>query len=249
MAKISVFTDGASRGNPGPGGWGAVVVSAEGKVFELAGREDHTTNNRMEIAAAASALAFIEDRKLAGDIEINTDSAYLLQGVTGWMYGWEKNGWKTKTGDDVLNQDLWKELGGLVFRMKLKRNLDWKKVSGHSGHRGNERADELATGAADGANAPLFIGSLSAYEKLIGGSVFDGTSVEKIEKKKRSADKGPAYSYVSMVGGLIETHRTWPECEARVKGKTAARFKKAFSRDEETALIEEWTRDMLSKKG
>ena len=105
---IIVFTDGSSRGNPGPGGWGAVVIEASGKVVELGGREDMTTNNRMEIAAALGALAHIHTRGIAGDIEINTDSAYLLQGITMWVYGWEKNGWKTKTGDDVLNQDLWK---------------------------------------------------------------------------------------------------------------------------------------------
>src|SRR5205085_9649727 len=137
-------------GNAGAGGWGAIVIDRKGKVTELGGREDHTTNNRMEMSAAREALAFVESHNLVGRVEIHADSAYLLQGVTGWMYGWEKNGWKTKTGEPVLNQDLWKDIGGLVFRHKQKREIEWKKVSGHSGLPGNERADGLATAAADG---------------------------------------------------------------------------------------------------
>lgn len=245
--KIVVFTDGSSRGNPGPGGWGAVLVDPKGKVTELGGWEDHTTNNRMELAAAQAALAYIEDRKIDGPIEIHTDSAYLLQGVTGWMYGWEKNGWKTKTGEPVLNQDLWKDIGARVFRLKQKREIDWKKVSGHTGHRGNERADVIATNSADKAQHLLFIGSLTDYETLLGGSLFDGTDEELVAKKKsKSRSTGPAYSYVSMLGGLIETHKTWPECEKRVKGKPSARYKKVFSAEEERSLIQEWTSGNLA---
>jgi ribonuclease HI len=249
MDKIIVFTDGSSRGNPGPGGYGAIVVDTKDKVTELGGREDKTTNNRMELSAAKEALAFIESRKIEGNIEINTDSAYLLQGVTGWMYGWEKNGWKTKTGEDVLNQDIWKELGGLVFRLKQKREIEWKKVSGHTGHRGNERADEIATAAADQKQQILFIGNLTDYETMLGGSLFEGTDEELVAKKKsKSRTAGPAYSYVSMIGGLIEVHKTWPECETRVKGKPSARYKKVFSADEERSLIEEWTASNLKHK-
>lgn len=246
---ITIFTDGSSRGNPGPGGWGAVLIAADGKVTELGGREDHTTNNRMEIAAVLGALQHIEERKLAGTIiEINTDSAYLLQGVTGWMYGWEKNGWKTKTGDDVLNQDLWKELGAVVFRLKQKRELVWNKVGGHIGLLGNERADLIATNAADKAQQLMYIGPLSEYEKLIGGSVYEGTSDEKVAvKKKKSSKTGPAYSYVSMLDGKIQTHRTWSECEARVKGKRGVKFKKVFSKEEEASLMTEWTGSSLGR--
>ncbi len=242
---ITVFTDGASRGNPGPGGWGAIVIDASDKVTELGGREEKTTNNRMELAAAKESLVFIESRKIEGNIEIHTDSAYLLQGVTGWMYGWEKNGWKTKTGEDVLNQDLWKEIGALVFRLKQKREINWKKVEGHAGLFGNERADEIATAAADQKQQLLFVGKLSEYEKLIGGSVFDTTSAV-VAKKSKSTNSKPAYSYVSMIKGLIEVHKTWAECEARVKGKPA-QFKKVFSQEEESALIHEWTTANLKR--
>lgn len=247
---IIVFTDGSSRGNPGPGGWGTVVIDALGKVTELGGREDHTTNNRMELAAACAGLTFIEKRKVEGKtIEIHADSAYVLQGITGWVYGWEKNGWKTKTGDDVLNQDLWKELGALVFRLKQKYALEWKKVSGHTGLLGNERADLIATNAADKTQQLLYVGPLSEYEKLIGGSVFEGTDETLVSQKKKKSSKktGPPYSYVSLVDGTAATHKTWAECEARAKGKKGARFQKVFSKDEESSLIEQWTRGASKK--
>ena len=238
---ITIFTDGSSRGNPGPGGWGAVVIDSTGKVTELGGREDRTTNNRMETKAALSTLTFIEERKIPGDIEVHTDSAYLLNGITGWVYGWEKNGWKTKTGEDVLNQDLWRELGAVVFRLKQKREIEWKKVSGHVGLLGNERADVIATNAADGVQQLLFIGNLTDYEKMIGGSVFDGEDDGAVAKKKTAKRSGLAYSYVSTLDGVAMAHKTWPECEARVKGKPNTRYRKVYSPEEEAALIAEWT--------
>ena len=256
---LTIFTDGSSRGNPGPGGWGAVVIYPVGlagstsdfKVAELGGREDHTTNNRMEIAAAVGAFHFIESRKVGADIsgstiEIHTDSAYLLQGITLWVFGWEKNGWKTKTGDDVLNQDLWRELFGLTYRLKQKHKIEWIKVSGHTGHNGNERADDIATNAALKGVQILYVGGLSEYEKLIGGSVFSGMTEEKLvakaksSAKKKSSKSGKPYSYVSMVDGTIKTHTTWSECEARVKGTRGARFQKVFSKDEEASLTKTW---------
>ncbi len=235
---IVVFTDGSSRGNPGKGGWGAVVVdNNDGKVYELGGHEDNTTNNRMEMMAAREALSFIESRKIEGDVEIHTDSAYLLNGITGWVFGWEKNGWKTKTGEDVLNQDLWKELGALSFRLKLKKSISWEKVSGHSGLRGNERVDEIATKKADGESILLFVGDVFEYIKLIGGSMFD-VSPENATKKSSSSKK--AHSYVSMIEGEVKIHKDWESCEARVKGKSNAKFKKVGSQEEEDALVVEW---------
>lgn len=249
--SITIFTDGSSRGNPGPGGYGAIIVATLGdgksKVTELGGREDNTTNNRMELTAALEALRFVESRKLEGEIVVHTDSAYLLGGVTGWMYGWEKNGWKTSAGEAVLNQDIWKEIGVIVFRLKQKHVIDWKKVDGHAGLLGNERSDEVATKYADGETVLLYVGPLAEYEKIIGGSLFkvDG---EKAEKKKSSKAKGPVCSYVSLVGGMIATHKTWEECEARVKGKPGVKFKKAMSALEEQELIREWTKDILPQK-
>lgn len=174
--SILIYTDGSSRGNPGPGGWGTLVV-CDGKVWELGGREDETTNNRMELKAFIEALNFIEKRKLGIDesnnenrreIIFHIDSAYVIGGVTAWMYSWEKNGWKTANKDAVLNQDLWKEILPLMFRLKQKHTMKFEKVKGHSGHSGNERADTLATSFADDTRPILFTGSLVNYEKLIG---------------------------------------------------------------------------------
>ena len=238
---IVVFTDGASRGNPGAGGWGALLIDNNlNKVWELGGREDNTTNNRMEMMAACEALLSIEKIKIEGSIEVHTDSAYLLNGITGWVFGWEKNGWKTKTGEPVLNQDLWKEISSVCVRLKQKHSIDWKKVSGHSGLRGNERVDEIATMKADGEKIALFIGGLSEYEKMLGGDIFDVTSEKAKPKKKSSSSGKKAYSYVSLVGGHVFADADWTTCEKRVKGKPKTKFKKVFSKDEEVSLIAEW---------
>ena len=210
-----------------------------GKVWELGGREDNTTNNRMEMMAVREALAFIESRKIEGNIEVHSDSAYLLNGITGWVFGWEKNGWKTKTGEPVLNQDLWKDISASNFRLKAKRKVDWKKVDGHSGLRGNERVDEIATMKADGEQVLLFSGSLLNYEKLVGGNIFD-VSPEKASPKKKSKSIKNAYSYISMVDGKIEVHKDWASCEKRVKGKSKTRFKKVATKEDEDSLIAEW---------
>jgi ribonuclease HI len=130
----------------------------------------------------------------------------------------------------------------------MKHEIDWIKVSGHSGLRGNERVDEICTNEADQVQQEFFEGTLSDYEKMIGGSVFDvdeNAALEKKENKPKSSK--PAYSYVSMIGGLIQLHKTWAECEARVKGKKGAKYKKVFSKEEEEALIQEWT-DLTLKR-
>ena len=113
---ITIFTDGASKGNPGPGGWGAVVIDGD-KVFESGGGEKDTTNNRMEIAAAIGGLGKTEN---GSDITLYTDSSYLINGITKWILGWKRNGWITKTKQEVLNRDLWEKLDDLVKWRKVK---------------------------------------------------------------------------------------------------------------------------------
>jgi ribonuclease HI len=143
---IEIFTDGSSLGNPGPGGWGTVII-ANGKFLgQFGGYESHTTNNRMELMAVIGALKYINEEHKNEEIIIHADSAYVLGGVTSWIANWEKNGWRTANKKEVMNQDLWKELIALirVFDGKLK----WQKVKGHSGHVYNDRADEVATGFA-----------------------------------------------------------------------------------------------------
>jgi ribonuclease HI len=146
MAKLYAYTDGACSGNPGPGGWGVLMRATEGdeivKERELSGGEADTTNNRMELLAAIHAL-----EALARDSEITivTDSAYVKNGVTSWIHGWKRNGWKTSAKKPVKNVELWQRLDEAQKRHKVI----WEWVKGHAGHSENERADELArTGMA-----------------------------------------------------------------------------------------------------
>ncbi len=144
--EIEIYTDGSSLGNPGPGGWGTVVVDGGKIIEELGGYDKDTTNNRMELQAAIEALKYINKHHYEHTVTIHADSAYVLGGITNWIFGWEKNGWKTSKKDPVLNQDLWKELIGLVREFKGK--IVWQKVKGHSGHIYNDKADEIATSYA-----------------------------------------------------------------------------------------------------
>ena len=152
---ITIFTDGSSRGNPGPGGWAAIVVNDQ-NVLELGDEERRTTNNRMEMKAAIEAL---KKTPKESKITLYTDSSYLINGITKWVKGWKRNGWKTKTKDDVLNKDLWVELDNLAS----DRNIKWVQVSGHAGIAGNERCDEIATAFADNKPVELFNDSPDKY--------------------------------------------------------------------------------------
>lgn len=144
--KIEIYTDGSSLGNPGPGGWGTVVVINEKITEELGGYDKDTTNNRMEIQAAIEALKYINKKHKDDHVTIHADSAYVLGGVTTWIHGWERNGWRTANKKPVMNQELWQELIALV--RIFKGQLVWQKVKGHSGHVYNDKADEIATRSA-----------------------------------------------------------------------------------------------------
>ncbi len=144
--KIEIYTDGSSLGNPGNGGWGFLVVEKENIIYEKGGNEIETTNNRMELTAAIKSLIYISTRQGLVHVEINTDSSYVLGGITSWIENWENNGWKTANKKPVLNKDLWQEL--VILSRKLGNKLSWKKVKGHSGHTYNDRADEIATKSA-----------------------------------------------------------------------------------------------------
>jgi len=133
---VEIFTDGACSGNPGPGGWGA-ILRWRGEEKEIYGGEPHTTNNRMEMMAAIQAL---EGLKRATNVVLYTDSTYLRDGVTKWIHGWKRNGWKTAAKKPVKNEDLWRRLDDAL----ADHEIDFRWVKGHSGHPENERADELA---------------------------------------------------------------------------------------------------------
>ena len=141
MAKLYAYTDGACSGNPGPGGWGALMQAKDGdtvvKERELKGGEAATTNNRMELMAAISALEAL-DRTT--EITIVTDSNYVKNGITGWIFGWKKNGWRNAAKKPVKNAELWQRLD----EANARHQVTWEWVKGHAGHPENERADQLA---------------------------------------------------------------------------------------------------------
>ncbi len=256
---IEIYTDGSSRGNPGPGGWGAILIiksenseSADWKkhvkIIELGGKDEHTTNNAMELTGALRALEEVKNRAIKGNIALHTDSSYLLQGIESWIYAWEKNGWKTKEGNDVANQEIWKRLLAITYKAKLSREREiiWQKVKGHAGLVANERVDEIATKSALGEHVLLFTGTLLDYENLFGfdlgihptelRAAKDLNPVLKSKKTKSKSTK-PAYSYVSLVDGKIYKDKTWDECKKRVTGKSGVKYKKVFSKNEEDELV------------
>jgi ribonuclease HI len=141
----SFYTDGACSGNPGPGGWGTVVYFTDGSVYEMGGAETPTTNNRMELLAAIQALKVLKASGQAEPVILYTDSEYVKNGITKWVKGWKKKGWKTVQGKAVLNQDLWETLDELNCSL-----VDWQFVRGHSGNEGNERCDAIARAFALG---------------------------------------------------------------------------------------------------
>ncbi len=268
LVDYKIFSDGSSRGNPGPGGWGAIIISISrvdldgADVVELGGGESRTTNNKMELMAVAKALGEIwatvkKDTSMTAKIssvDIYTDSSYLINGITKWVHGWKRNGWKTKTKDDVLNKDIWVSIDESINSLGSSK-VKWHHVGGHVGIVGNERCDVIATAFADSyiektaikdaendaEKFSLFSGDIKEYRKVLDGrDILDISHDEElVEAKKSSSSRSnaKAYSYVSKVDGVIQTHKTWQECEKRVRGARGARFKKALSIGEEAEIM------------
>lgn len=239
---VTIYTDGASRGNPGPGGWAAIIMT-DSKVVELAGGVNPATNNQMELRAAEESLAYAKKHFPKKTIVLYADSAYVLNGLQSWIHGWRKNGWMTAAKKPVENRAQWENLAAL--KDFFGGNLELVKVAGHSGHVYNDRCDELAVAAALNNTLDLFEGTSSAYEKKLATqkpvSVVKKTTATKTEKKSDAK----AYSYVSCVDGVVHADTTWAACERRVKGKKGAKYKKVFSKTEETELVQEYTLDSL----
>ena len=218
-----LFSDGACSGNPGPGGWACVLVTPQGIVRELAGRQDATTNNRMEMLGVISGLRAISG--LPGKAVFHTDSTYVLGGITNWIRGWKQRGWTTTAGEPVKNEDLWRRLDALVAA-RGKGGVEWRWVKGHSGHDANERCDELAVALCRQWPYQLYCGPLLSYPY---GSL------------SSSAPSGQV-TYLSLLEGRLEKHTTWKDCSARVKGRSGAKFKKIRSIQEEKSVLEDWGR-------
>ncbi len=232
-----LFTDGSSLGNPGPGGWAAILVLQSGYVVEMGAGLKHTTNNRMELTGVIEGLRRIAEE--SGDLTIFTDSKYVHKGATEWAAGWKRRGWKTMAKTDVENRDLWEEALALLLDRKKFGHIIWKHVPGHSGMAGNERCDEIATGFAKEDLPGLFEGELGDYAVDI-----LNITIDEAKSQKRSVDRArsriKAYSYLSLVDGVAKRHTTWAECEARVKGKPGVKYKKAVSPQDEQEILRSW---------
>ncbi|HEY9786808.1 MAG TPA: ribonuclease HI [Candidatus Obscuribacterales bacterium] len=256
-SSIVIFTDGACTGNPGPGGWGSIVALPDGTVRELGGSAPSTTNNRMEIAAAIRALSTLEPPEPC-PIVLFTDSTYLIRGITQWIWGWRARGWKNAEGKDVANKELWEELLRQVTRLKPS-TIEWKYVRGHAGNPGNERCDEIAVSFATGKREALYVGSRDGYfvdldvlpdeaplPEMKGSAANNGgkggatTGSGAKGGGTGSGAKGGPVTYLSYHNGVVMRHKTWGECERRVKGQSNAKFKKAKSPQEEKEILRGW---------
>ena len=232
--RIVAFTDGASKGNPGPGGWGVIIATPDGHVRELGGGSPSTTNNKMELTGAIQALTHL--RNVSGTVSLYTDSTYVIQGIREWIHNWKRRGWKTATGADVLNRDLWEALSNLVSA-RGPAGIVWHYVRGHIGIPGNERVDVIADSFALQQPVSLYDGPAAGYRIPLRDLPDDTT----LPKRSRSSTSAAApYSYLSVVDGLPMRHATWAECERRVKGQSGARFKKAMSDTEQAAILRSW---------
>lgn len=240
--QITIFTDGASKGNPGSGGWAAIIMDNE-KVKEIGGYEEMTTNNRMEMKASISALQTImKTRSKSLPVSIYTDSSYLKNGAGKWIYAWAKNDWLTKSKEKMANVDLWKNIYSLMNDIAIS----WVYVPGHLGIISNERADFIASSFAQKKKVNLFNGLKKNY-KFIGGlelsKINRGKSISKAKNKKSKA-----YSYVSLVEGEIKIHHSWEDCKSRVIGKRNAKFRKTLNEQDQKQFIESLNKNNLGKE-
>ena len=230
--EFRIITDCAASGKPDPGGWGAIVVDSNDNVMEHGGRVPDTTNNRMEMTAVIRALESLGEKP--GEALVRTDSKYLIDGMTGWVFGWMRRGWTTQNGHDVKNRDLWESL----VRLTRNRKVHWEHVRGHEGIPANERADRIAVACSKGEDPQLYAGPLSDY-----GIDVDRTTAPAgaaPPRKKSRSSKGPAHSYLSLVSGVPRRHATWAECKQRVEGASGARYRKTASEADEREILRSW---------
>ncbi len=238
LSSVTIFTDGACSGNPGPGGWGAIIAFPNDTVREIAGREAQTTNNRMELTAILEAFHAVADflGDESAEVHLYSDSSYALHGLSGWMYGWAKRGWKSAEGNPIANPDLWQSFYK-ILRAK-KWTVEWHYVRGHQGVPGNERCDEISVAMTRGESVNLYDGPRRSYPVDL-SDVPPDTSLPPLSKNPaKDGEKKP--TYLSYVNGKLYRDPDWKSCEARVKGVRGAKFKKVFSRREEEEILASW---------
>jgi ribonuclease HI len=211
MATIDIITDGACSGNPGPGGWATIIVASDGIVNEFSGNAANTTNNQMELHAIIVGLQKVDSH---AEVHIHTDSQYVINGITKWVFGWQKNGWRTKDGKAVENQELWRTLIGLTHK-----NVHWHYVRGHNGHVMNERANTLAQQQSKSLGT-IATNRTTATHTTVGADTFP--------------------RYISLVESEFRHHATWDACKQAVHGVSGARFKKVNSAQELASQRRQW---------
>lgn len=225
MSQTLVFTDGASRGNPGPSGWGA-VIALDDLVHEIGEGIAEGTNNEAELQAVVSALSWLDKQKEVERVEIYSDSTYVISGATSWIYGWRKRGWETKTGDPIKNKQLWQQFDQL--RANVSFEIFFHKVKGHASIPANERADDIATTFADADTPDLYHGDRESYSV-------------SLDPEPAYLDQSPLY--FSLVDGVARKHTSWEDCQNRVSGESA-KYKKVRTVAERDELLAEWGIDI-----
>lgn len=227
-----IVSDGACSRNPGPGGWGLILVTPSGHVTEFGGNESESTNNRMEMMGFYRGLQEIyrvsqhgqnpldRDAKI---IHAISDSKYVLDGASKFVHAWKRNGWKTVAGGDVKNQDIWEKiLKGMDLLRGLQFKFEYELVKGHSGHDANERVDQIAVKFCKNESIELYSGPLSEYEVNLEAS-------EPFEP-----------CYLSWVDGKLLRHQTWEACKRATEGKRGAKYKKVVNRTQEKETLGAW---------
>jgi ribonuclease HI len=191
----------------------------------------------MELSGAIASLERLS--REARRVAIYTDSSYVIKGITQWIWAWQRRGWKTIEGADVLNRDLWEELSRLVTA-RGKGRLEWHWVRGHDGTPGNERVDQIAVAFSLQRAETLYDGPVAGYGLPVLDLPDDTTPPSRSSGAAGNRAKVAAHSYLSVVDGVPMRHATWAECEGRVKGRSGARFKKAASAADEAAILRAW---------
>lgn len=247
-----IYTDGACSGNPGPGGWGAIVYTPsiqgnDARVDELGAGDHSTTNNRMEMTGVAEALKLVlervqhltdsERRKMS--VFIFTDSVYVIRGITQWIFGWMRLGWKNQQGEAVANKELWIHLGDVVKSLKtMGIQLDWNYVRGHTGDLGNERCDQIAVGFSK-MSPPRLESVISSDYRF---DILKWPNSEPLPEMKARKPNDPNKKswYIALNGSQLMTFNTWSECEAAVKGRSGVKFKKVSTAEEQQSVLDQW---------
>ena len=238
--QITVFTDGASKGNPGPGGWGVIIVTPDGHVTELGGGAPLTTNNKMELTGAIEALSRLQGTR--GPVSIYTDSTYVIQGIAQWVHGWKRRGWKTAAGTRRAEPGACGSSWRPSRRRAARARIAWHYVRGHVGIPGNERVDEIADSFAVQQPVALYDGPLLRLSAC--RSSISPTTPTVPARSKPSSGASRSRRRCLLVPQRrrrqADAPRDLGECEQRVKGRSGARFKKATSAADEEAILRSW---------